>query len=304
MQNLALYSSTVLIWGSTWFVITFQLGVVSADLSVAYRYALAAAILIAYAAIRGRFKPRDYSLKNHVFMALQGLFLFCLNYWIFYLATGYLTSGLVAVTFSTITVMNMVNQAIFFRKRVEGRTILASLLGLGGIAFVFRPEISSFDLESGAVIGLGLCMLATYLASLGNMASIRNSAAGLPVTQVNTYGMTYGALFMFLIALASGSEFTFDTSFDYLWSLFYLAVFGSILGFGGYLTLIKRIGADKGAYAAVLFPIVALAISTVFEDYRWSPEALAGVALILLGNLMILAPKNLLMRLAGRRRPA
>ena len=201
MQNLALYSSTVLIWGSTWFVITFQLGVVSPDLSVAYRYALAAAILIAYAVLRGRFKPGDYSLKNHGFMALQGLFLFCLNYWIFYLATGYLTSGLVAVTFSTITVMNMVNQAIFFRKRVERRTILASLLGLGGIALVFRPEIGTFDFESDAVIGLGLCMLATYLASLGNMASIRNSAEGLPVTQVNTYGMTYGALFMFLIAL-------------------------------------------------------------------------------------------------------
>jgi drug/metabolite transporter (DMT)-like permease len=60
------------------------------------------------------------------------------------------------------------------------------------------------------------------------------------------------------------------------------------MAFGAYLTLLGRIGADRAAYATVLFPLVALAISTVVEDYAWTPIALAGVALVLTGNLLVL----------------
>jgi drug/metabolite transporter (DMT)-like permease len=60
------------------------------------------------------------------------------------------------------------------------------------------------------------------------------------------------------------------------------------MAFGAYLTLLGRIGADRAAYATVLFPLVALAISTVVEDYAWTPTALIGVALVLAGNLLVL----------------
>ncbi len=292
MQNFLLYIATVLIWGSTWFVITFQLGHVSADLSVAYRFALAAIILFIFGIITKRLNLARFSKRDHLFIALQGTFLFCLNYWVFYLATGYLTSGLVAVSFSTVIVMNMINQAIFFKKKVELKTLIAAISGLVGIILVFRPEIQSLSLKSDALIGLALCLLATFFASLGNMASIRNTKAGLPVTDVNALGMAYGAAIMAAIALISGSEITFDARFEYIWSLAYLSLFGSVLAFGCYLTLISRIGADKGAYAAVLFPIVALTISTFFESYLWTSDAMIGVGFILGGNLMVLAPKS------------
>ena len=300
MQNLALYLSTVLIWGSTWFVITFQLGVVDPLLSLAYRFGLGAVMLFAFCLAFGRFRNRSISLRNHIFIALQGLFLFCLNYWVFYIATGYLASGLVAVLFSTISVMNIINQAVFFKIRVKPPVVLGSLLGLIGIGLVFRPEIQSLDLSDGSVIGLGLCILATFLASIGNMFAVRNRRADLPVIETNGYGMAYGAAISFVIALFSGVPITFDASFDYVWSLAYLALFGSVIAFCCYLTLVGRIGADRAAYSAVLFPIVALTLSTMFEGYVWTGDAIIGVSLILAGNVLALGNLDQMLRLVRK----
>jgi hypothetical protein len=119
-------------------------------------------------------------------------------------------------------------------------------------------------------------------------SSARNQHNKIPVVQTNTWGMAYGALFMAIFAVASGVPFNYDPSFSYSPSLIYLAVFGSIFAFGAYLTLIGRIGAYKTAYAAVLFPVIALGISTVFEDYQWTLRALFGFALVLLGNYIVL----------------
>jgi drug/metabolite transporter (DMT)-like permease len=134
-----------------------------------------------------------------------------------------------------------------------------------------------------------MCLLATWFASLGNIVSARDQQNGIPVVQTNAWGMAYGALIMVIFAVASGVPFNYDPSLSYSLSLIYLAVFGSILAFGAYLTLIGRIGADKTAYAAVLFPVIALGISTVFEDYQWALRAVFGFGLVLLGNYIVLS---------------
>jgi drug/metabolite transporter (DMT)-like permease len=133
-----------------------------------------------------------------------------------------------------------------------------------------------------------MCLLATWFASIGNIISARNQQQQIPVIQTNAWGMAYGSLVMAAYALVNGVAFNFDPSFDYSISLLYLAVFGSILAFGNYLTLIGRIGADKVAYAAVLFPIIALGLSTLFEDYQWTLRAVFGFVLVLFGNYIVL----------------
>lgn len=297
MQNTAFYLMTILIWGSSWFVITFQLGDVHPILSVAYRFFVAALILIAFAFITKKHKEEaPLTVKDHVFMAAQGLFLFSLNYSTFYVATGYLPSGLVAVVFCTISILNIINQSIFFKKKVEGKVLFASLLGMFGIGLVFLPEVSVLSFEDDSMFGLALCLIATLFASWGNMLAMRNNAAGISINTYNKWGMTYGAIGSFIIVLVSGIEFTIDTSFDYLWSLFYLASVASVIAFGCYLTLVKNIGADRAGYVAVLFPIVALGISTIFEGYIWTPEAIVGVALILIGNFLVISKPGQLKR--------
>ncbi len=287
-----LYAVIVAIWGSSWIGITYQLGVVAPELSIAYRFLLAAGMLVAFCAVtrrRLRFGPRD-----HLFFAAQGLTLFSLNYLLFYVAAGYVTSGLLAVAFATITVMNMANGALFFRTPVDGRVVVGAMAGIAGLACVYWPEIVGIELSHAALIGLGLSLAATYSASLGNMVSVRHKARAIPVIESNAIGMAYGAAFALLFALARGAPLAFDTGWGYVVSLVYLALFASVIGFGAYLTLLQKIGADRAAYSSVLFPLVALGLSTWLEGYRWTPLAAVGVALVLAGNLIVLR----------RRRPA
>jgi len=286
MVERLLYAVTVLIWGSTWLAIRFQLGVVAPDLSVVYRFALAGALLVGYCLLTRRslrFPPRA-----HGHIALQGLFLFCANYILFYLAALHLPTGLLAVVFTIILPMNVVNGALFLGAPVDRRVLFGGSIGLAGMSLLFWPEISAFEASSGALLGLGLGVAATLSASLGNMVAARNQRGGLPIVQTNALGMSYGALLTLAFVVVRGAPFAFDDSIGYLASLIYLAVFGSVVAFGCYLTLLGRIGMDRASYAMVLFPVIALALSTAFEGYRWTPFGVAGVALILAGNLIVL----------------
>jgi drug/metabolite transporter (DMT)-like permease len=286
MQSILFYIVTVLIWGSTWLAITFQLGVVEPLVSVVYRFALAAGLLLIYCKLTGL--NLRFTRQDHLYMALQGVLLFAVNYWLFYIAETVLASGLVAVVFSTMVVMNMINGAIFLRTPFNNRVMLGAVLGMSGIVLVFWPELTTFSLDDQGFYGLLLSLAATLSASLGNIASARNQKFRLPIIQSNAIGMAYGALAMFLVALFGGSTFSFEFTFSYVSSLLYLAIFGSIIAFGCYLSLVGRIGVDRAAYVTLLFPLVALALSTVYEGYRWSGLALLGVVLILVGNLLVL----------------
>ena len=286
MKDFLLYALTVAIWGTSWLGIKYQLGVVAPEASVVYRFAIAAALMLLYCALarrRMRFSPAE-----HVFMALQGLFLFCANYVLIYLGTQYLTSGLVAMLFSTIVVMNIFLGALFFGFPVRARVVLGAVVGLPGIGLVFWPEIAAFDLARQGTLGLVLCLAGTLSASFGMLMSGRNQKQKLPVIQDNAYGMTYGTLFMAAYCLAAGTPFGFDARPLYLGSLIFLSVFATVIAFWSYLTLLGRIGAGRAGYASVLFPIVALALSTVYEDYQWTPVAALGVALVLVGNTLVL----------------
>lgn len=289
-QNLLLYTTTVLIWGLTWIAIKFQLGDVDPLLSVTYRFALASVLLLAFSRFTGR-KLR-FTRREHFYMALQGVFLFSVNYWLVYAAELHVTSGLVAIVFSTIVFMNVIVGALFIGAPVRPQVVFGASLGLLGVGLLFWPEVVGISLSDAAVLGLLLGLGGTLSASLGNITSARNQRAGLPVVQTNAFGMGYGALLMFLVAAITDAPITFTPTVAYVGSLLYLSIFGSVLAFGAYLTLIGRIGADKASYNSMLFPLVALFISTLVEDYRWSAPALVGVALILAGNFLVLTRRR------------
>ena len=281
-----LYITTILIWGSSWLAIKLQLGYVEPMVSVAYRFLLASAISWIYCRFSGRLMR--FGLRDHLLMFLQGASLFSLNYLLFYISELTLTSGLAAVIFSTLVVMNMLNGIILLKNRFELRMGVGAFLGLAGIVLVFWPEITDFEMGDKNLTAAAIAVLATFFASLGNIASARNQHNGIPVIEANTYGMTYGALLMLALSFASGKQFTIEMTATYIGSLLFLSVFASILAFLSYLTLVGRVGVERAAYATLLFPFVALGISTVFEGYHWSAYAGTGVALILTGNLLIL----------------
>ena len=295
MPSSLLYTLTVLIWGSTWYAITFQLGTVHPLLSIAYRFGLASVVLFAFLWARGQLKCLEFTKAQHSSLAMLGLCLFCINYALNYYGTFYLASGLVAIVFSTLSLMNVLNQAIFFKIPIKKQVVLGSFIGFFGIICVFWPKIEHAEIGVKIITGVVLVLCATYFSSLGNMVAIRNNRSKIPVIEGNAFGMLYGALFSFIIAMIMGAPITFEFTWGYTLSLLYLAVFGSSLAFGMYLTLMSRIGADKAAYASVLFPVVALAISTVFEGYVWTPAALFGVALTLIGNVVAMTNRERLL---------
>lgn len=286
MNNTLLYITTVLIWGSTWLAITFQLGTVPAELSVAYRFALASFILFIYSLIRRL--PLRFSWRDHRFFALQGLLLFSLNYILIYVAEIYLASGLVAIIFSMIVIFNIIFGPIFLRNPIRIRVVVGGIIGLIGLTLMFWPELSMLNLSSQRATGLILAICGTLSASLGNIVSARNQRHDLPVVQTNVFGMAYGAFVMLLLAILKGSSLTFDFSAEYVLSLLYLSLFGSVIAFGTYLTLLGKIGPDRAAYVTVTFPIIALLLSTLFEDLVWTLLQICGVLVVIIGNVIVL----------------
>jgi drug/metabolite transporter (DMT)-like permease len=290
MANLLFYTVTILIWGSTWLGIKFQLGNVDPALSVAYRFALAALILFSWCFARRL--PMLFSRSDHLYIAMQGFFLFAFNYLLFYLSELYITSGLAAVVFSTIVVMNLLNGRIFLGTPIELKVLFGGAMGMLGLVLLFWPEMVAVNFSGPVMLGLLLSFAATYLASLGNILSARNQRRKLPVVQTNAFGMAYGSICMVLVVIISGAPITIDLSAPYLVSLVYLALFGSVIAFGCYLSLVGRIGPGRAAYATLLFPVVALALSTIWEDYQWTTSGLFGIALILCGNYLALARRK------------
>jgi len=288
--NGVLYGITILIWGSSWIMIKFQVEVVSASISIFYRFFLAAIILQCLCLIKRQ--KSVYALREYIFIAIQGFCLFAVNYWLFYLSAEYLSSGLMALIFSTIVVMNMINGRIWFGTPINLKMVFGAMMGISGLTLVFWPEIQWEDSNYNMFKGLIFAFVATYFSSLGNIVSVRNQKKGIPVFYSNAYAMTFGCLTMLMITMITNEPWNFSWNPQFLLSLVFLSVFASVVGFWCYLTLLGRVGADRGAYATLIFPIVALSISTVFEGYQWSLIAISGVVLILLGNYIILKPSS------------
>lgn len=286
MNNAALYILTVFIWGSTWIAIKYQLGVVSPLVSIGHRFALAALLIFTFLWLRGGL--RRLALKDHLFIALQGLCLFCINYVFIYAGTETLTSGLVAVVFSTMVILNLVGSAVFLGTRASPMVAVGGLVGLVGMVGVFLPEFETLSLTDKSVQALLLVFLGTCSASVGNLLAVRNQRSQVPLLLGNGWGMLYGSLVLYLAALLLGQEIQFDPRAPYMLSLLYLSLFGSVVAFWAYLSLVGNIGADRAAYSSLLFPIVALLISTLFESYAWTLVSFAGFALVLFGNWLVM----------------
>ena len=285
----ALYLTTILIWGSTWLAIKFQLGDVDPLASVIYRFGLASLLLFGWCLI-ARVRLR-LSRREHAFILLQGVCLFGLNYWLIYWSEVYLTSGIVAVIFASLVFLNIFNARLFLKRPLSMAVILGALVGMCGISLLFWPEFHKANFSGNALLGLAFGLASTGIASIGNILATRNGVFGLSVISVNAWGMLYGTLTLLLIALIRGVEFRYAPGVAYTLSLLYLSVFGSILAFGAYLKLLASIGPDRAGYTSMLIPVVALGLSTLYEGYVWTLTAVIGLVLILAGNVLVMRRK-------------
>jgi drug/metabolite transporter (DMT)-like permease len=230
--------------------------------------------------------------------------LFGLNYLLLYNAQQHINSALACIAFSTLMLMNIINTKIFFKTKITKQVYLGGAFGLFGIITLFWPQLTDIKLGIATSLGLGLCLLGTFSASIGNMLSIKNQKNNVPIVQANAWGMFYGAIFTGLVVVVQGEQFTFSFKPAYLTSLIYLSLFGSVIAFGCYLSLMTKIGAHKTSYANIIFPAIAVLISTVVEGFAWSEYTVIGLSLVLLGNLVVLTKTTTLQRLFNFKAPA
>jgi drug/metabolite transporter (DMT)-like permease len=281
-----LFAVCVLIWGSTWIAITFQLGEVAPEMSVAYRFLLASAVAFGYCRWRGL--PLACGLKQHLDLALFGAFMFCIGYILVYHAEIHIVSGMVAVGYSSSPMINMFAARLLFGTPMSKRVAVAALFGVAGIVCIFWPEFGKLSASRSAELGALFTMLSVLASSAGSMAALRNQKQGYSTWSSMAWGMLYGGALALLIGIVIGRPLSFDTGAGYLLSLVYLAIVGSVVTFACYITLIGRIGAARAAYIGVMVPIVALAVSFVFEEFAWGWLTTAGVALSVMGNVLML----------------
>ncbi|WP_353476236.1 DMT family transporter (plasmid) [Salipiger sp. H15] len=282
MNTPLLFAATVLIWGTTWIAIAAQVGEIPVTVSIFYRFALAGLLMLAGLAAFGRLR-RPAAWR---FVVVQALCLFCLNFVGLYSATRLIPSGLVSVIFSLASIFNAINARVFFGERISRQTVLAGTLGVGGLVLLFWHDLA-VALDPATLRGIGWAVLGTAFFSWGNMASRQNARLGVTPVTANAWGMGIGALCLLGILLATRQPLGVPQGGGYWLALAYLAIVGSIAGFTAYLVLVGRIGSARAGYATVLFPIVALSASTIFEGYQWTPLAIAGLLLACLGNLVM-----------------
>ena len=286
LNTLSLFAGCVLIWGTTWLAITYQLGSVAPEASVSYRFLLAAALIAAFCRLRGL--PMRLRAAEHAALALFGVLMYSVGYIFVYHAELHVVSGLIAVGYSAGPLLAMFGLRIFFGQPMTQRMALGSVLGVAGIALVFWPEIGRAGHPGDVTLGALLTTIAVFITSAANLVAHRNHQRGLHGWPTMAWSMGYGGLTSLAIALALGRPLGFDASPGYVLSLLYLTVLGSILAFASYLTLLGRIGAARASYIGVMVPIVALVVSSVFEGFAWHALTVAGIAVSVAGNVLVL----------------
>jgi len=289
MNNFILFGITLFCWSPTWYVIKFQLGYVDPLVSVFYRFLAASIIIFIYLIIKN--KKLRFSLNHHIWFLFFGICLYSLNYVFFYLSNTYLISAFPAVVFSTVVIMNILGEAFYFKKKPSLKTLIGATIGMIGIIIIFNDEIFNFSLSNGIHVGLSLALLGTFSASTGNMIYQRNLNNNFPLIQTLAYAMLYGSLVTLLITQLKGTELLFEYSFNYIASLAYLSIVGSIFAFIFYLKLLERVGAGRAGYVGVVMPVLALLISTIFEDLMWQTDLIIGLPILIIGAVLVINQK-------------
>lgn len=285
------FALVTLIWGSTWIVITGQLGTVDPTWSVAYRFGIAGLAMLGYATATGHSLKLDRD--GHIFALLFGIAQFAFNFILVYHAEQYVTSGLVAVVFALLIVPNTLLGRVFLGVPVERRFLAGSAIAILGVALLFVHEVRADPGGASATLtGIGLTFVAVMCASTANIMQGTKRARALPTPSLIGWGMLWGAGADALIALSTAGPPTIEPSFTYLGGLAYLSIMASAVAFSLYFRLVREIGPGKAAYPNVIIPVIAMFFSTLFEGYRWSAMAAAGTLVVLAGMLIALTRKQ------------
>jgi drug/metabolite transporter (DMT)-like permease len=288
-QQIATFRSVALpfaiftaIWGSTWIVIRGQISGVPPTWSVTYRFAIAAVAMAGVAAWKGQsLRLGKTGIAPAVFL---GIMQFCVNLDAVYLAERHITSGVVATVFALLMIPSSLLAWAFLGQRPTARFAWSSLVAVAGVSLLFIHELHEHAAAPGQVlVGIGLTLVGMLGASAATVMQARPEVRRLPLLALLAWSMAAGTIIDAAIAFALSGPPVVASNPGYWAGLLYLALAGTVLTFSLYYPVVRKIGPGRAAYSSVIVPIIAMGLSTLFENYRWTPLAIAGAVLALGG---------------------
>jgi len=286
LKTWQLFAVCVLTWGTTWHAITYQIGHTAPEVGVSLRFGLAGLLVLAFCALRGQ--TLRFAMRDHAMFALQGGFMYGVSYICVYHAEQHVPSGLVAVGYSASPLVSGIGALLLFGVSVTRGFVLGGLLGLAGVALIFWPEFGKATASEQTALGALFTVASVVLSTVGSLTASRNRNRRLPFWPALGYGMVFGALVSAMVALAQGRSFALPAVASWWISLLYLSLVGSVVAFACFLTLQDRLGPGPTGTIGVMTPLLALFVSLLFEGYRPDWLTAGGVALAVLGNVLML----------------
>ena len=280
-----------LIWGTTWYAITFQLGAVDPVVSVVLRFAIAAAVLaLGVKATGGKLAM---TRPQHLAAMGQGLFSFAISYAFVYASEEKIASAVVAVIFAALAFLNLILFRVVSKQKAASAAWLGAGMGVIGVAVLSGGEVMGAGLGLHAVEGVTFAVIAVVASAFGNWFAWKGQAAGAQVLPGTAWAMAYGTAALALYGLVTGVSWSVAWSPAYVISLLYLSLFGSVIAFGLYFTIARARGYALASYISALTPPIAMLVSVLFEGARFGLIAFVGLALVLAGQLFLIrAPKR------------
>lgn len=273
-----------MVWGSSYFAVKQQVGVVALDVSLLYRLALADIIFFALVWLMRRWQPLGF--RDHLALAAFGFGNFAGSYGLLYFATEHLTSGYVTLLFSTKVLLTPLCVSVVLQRPLDRKVLVGGSLGLLGAGLILLPQLSGGSGPSlWAVV---VALFGTFVAALGDVASARSSSAGVDPLQANALGIFYGLLPLMGFIIIYRRPLVLDPSPRYWAALLWLTLAASVLAWLFYLKLVQRLGPGKAGYMVALFPLVGVGASLAFEGLELTPNLAIGMGFALVGNAIAL----------------
>lgn len=285
MPSPLLFLLASLIWGSTFWAITLQLGAVPPAVSVVYRFALAAATLFGFCLLRGDRLLLPWRTQR--WLMVQGFLTFGLSYICTYSAEQYLVSAFVAVLFALMVFWTPLCARLLFGTPIGWRVWAAGSVAVAGVILLFSRSIGAavVDINAGGkghfLLGLALAVTATLASSAGNVVVSKVRAESANVFLTTAWSMAWGTLLVMVIVLLTGQPLLLPAAPAYWMGLIYLSIFGSVIAFIAYFTLINRIGAQRAVYVGVTSPVISVLVSIRLEHFQPGMLEWLGMAMSL-----------------------
>ncbi len=276
------FAAVYLVWGSTYLVIRIGVAELPPALFAGARFLAAGALLALVARLTDQRFPR--SVREWRTIAVVGVCMLATANGLVVWGEQWLPSNQAALLVATAALWIAGFGTLGAHgHKLTHRTVLGLVVGFAGTAWLFLPD-KGFRFEH---LGAQLAVLGSAIAwSAGSMYAKSQRPNTPPLMSAAMQSLVAGA-FLTAIGVGAGETARWPSSPTVLWTLAYLVVLGSCVGYAAYIWLLHHVSPAALATYAYVNPAVAVVLGWWILDERLGPAQLIGMVIILIGVVLV-----------------